>query len=75
VEEALMIEPTETETRETLEAFADAIHAVIAEADRDPDTVRSAPHTTLVRRMDEARSARQPVLVDPFVAERLPNAG
>ncbi len=74
VDEALMIEPTETETRETLEAFAAAVRSVIAEADSDPETVRTAPHTTLVRRMDEARSARQPILVDPYVAQRLPAA-
>ena len=72
VDEALMVEPTETETRETLEAFAAAIRAVVTEADADPETVRTAPHTTLVRRMDEARSARQPILVDPAVAARLP---
>ncbi|MCZ4496225.1 MAG: Glycine cleavage system P-protein-like protein, partial [Thermoleophilia bacterium] len=67
VEEALMIEPTETETRETLEAFADAMRAVIEESAADPEMVRTAPHTTLVRRMDEARSVREPQLVDPSV--------
>jgi glycine dehydrogenase subunit 2 len=67
VDEALMIEPTETETRETLEAFADAMRSVVAEAHEDPETVRTAPHTTLVRRMDEARSVREPRLVDPSV--------
>jgi glycine dehydrogenase subunit 2 len=71
VDEALMIEPTETETRETLEAFADALRAVVAEAHADPATVLAAPHTTLVGRLDEARSARNPVLVDPHVASRL----
>jgi glycine dehydrogenase subunit 2 len=71
VDEALMIEPTETETRETLEAFASALRAVVAEAYADPDMVLGAPHTTLVGRLDEARSARHPVLVDPHVASRL----
>ncbi|MEO6867160.1 MAG: aminomethyl-transferring glycine dehydrogenase subunit GcvPB [Gaiellales bacterium] len=71
VDEALMIEPTETETRETLEAFAAAMRAVVHEAASDPETVKRAPHTTLVRRLDEARSARQPVLTDPYVSERL----
>jgi glycine dehydrogenase subunit 2 len=68
VDEALMIEPTETETRETLEAFAASLRAVVAEARTDPETVLSAPHTTLVRRMDEARSVRDPKLVDDAVA-------
>ena len=71
VDEALMVEPTETETRETLDAFADALRQVVAEAHADADTVTSAPHTTVVRRLDEARSVRQPVLVDPHVASRL----
>ncbi|MCW2955256.1 MAG: hypothetical protein JWO69_125 [Thermoleophilia bacterium] len=67
VDEALMIEPTETETRETLEAFADAMRAVVAECATDPETVLTAPHTTLVRRMDEARSVRELKLVDARV--------
>ncbi len=67
VDEALMIEPTETETRETLDAFAAAMRAIVAEAHADSQTVCSAPHTTPVRRLDEARSARHPVLVDGFV--------
>lgn len=71
VDEALMIEPTETETRETLDAFVEAMRAVVAEAARDPETVLAAPHTTLVRRMDEARSVREPRLVDAHVRERL----
>ena len=62
VEEALMIEPTETEGRETLEAFAAAVHAIVAEAERDPDAVRRAPVTTPVGRIDEATAARRPVL-------------
>jgi glycine dehydrogenase subunit 2 len=71
VDEALMVEPTETETRETLDAFADALRAIVAEAHADPDTVRSAPHTTLVRRLDEARSVREPRLVDASVLEAI----
>jgi glycine dehydrogenase subunit 2 len=71
VDEALMIEPTETETRETLEAFAAAMRSVVAEAHDDPEMVRTAPHTTLVGRMDEARSAREPKLIDPSVLERI----
>jgi glycine dehydrogenase subunit 2 len=62
VEEALMIEPTETESRETLDAFADALASIVEEARRDPDLVRRAPHTTAVGRLDEAAAARRPVL-------------
>ncbi|MCW2928853.1 MAG: hypothetical protein JWM86_2821, partial [Thermoleophilia bacterium] len=69
VEEALMLEPTETETRETLEEFAAALRSVVAEAASDAEVLRSAPHTTLVRRLDEARSVREPVLVDPSVLD------
>jgi glycine dehydrogenase subunit 2 len=59
---ALMIEPTETETRETLDAFAEAMIAIAAEAKDEPAVVKSAPHTTPVGRLDEARAARRPVL-------------
>lgn len=62
VEEALMIEPTETESRETLDAFIDAMISIAQEASEDPDLVRAAPHTTPVRRIDEALAARRPVL-------------
>jgi glycine dehydrogenase subunit 2 len=62
VDEALMIEPTETETKHTLDAFADAVIAIVDEAHSDPATVQSAPHSTSVRRLDEATAARQPVL-------------
>ena len=54
VDEALLIEPTETETRETLDAFAEAIAAIVAEAREDPEIARNAPYTTPVRRLDEA---------------------
>jgi glycine dehydrogenase subunit 2 len=64
VPEALMIEPTETESKPTLDAFADAIRAIAEEARRDPDLVRSAPHDTPVRRVDEVKAAREPVLTD-----------
>jgi glycine dehydrogenase subunit 2 len=62
VEEAMLIEPTETETLETLDAFADALIAIAAEAETDPGLVTSAPHDTPVRRLDEATAARQPNL-------------
>jgi glycine dehydrogenase subunit 2 len=59
---ALMIEPTESEPKEELDAFCDAMIAIAREAQERPELVRSAPHTTPVRRLDEARAARQPVL-------------
>jgi glycine dehydrogenase subunit 2 len=62
VEEALLIEPTETETRETLDAFAEAIAEILREAASDPQVARGAPYTTPVRRLDEAHAARHPVL-------------
>ena len=65
VHEALMIEPTETESRETLDAFAAALAAIRDEAERDPELLRTAPHLTPVGRLDEARAARQPDLAWP----------
>ena len=62
VEEALMVEPTETETRETLDAFADAVAAILREAAADPEIARTAPHTTPVRRLDEVAAAKRPVI-------------
>jgi glycine dehydrogenase subunit 2 len=62
VEEALMIEPTETESKETLDAFCDAMIAIAKECETDPELVKSAPHTTPVKRLDEARAAREPNL-------------
>jgi glycine dehydrogenase subunit 2 len=62
VDEALLIEPTETETRETLDGFAEAIAAILREAEEDPSIAREAPHTTPVRRLDEAGAAKRPVI-------------
>jgi glycine dehydrogenase subunit 2 len=62
VDEAMMIEPTETETRETLDAFAEAIESILAEAERDPEILQLAPYTTPVRRLDEVGASRSPVL-------------
>jgi len=58
VEEAMMVEPTETETRESLDGFAEALRRVHREAHEDPDLLHRAPVTTPVRRLDEARAAR-----------------
>jgi len=62
VKEALMIEPTETESRETLESFASALLAIANEAEESPELVKGAPHSTPVRRLDEVKAARDPVL-------------
>jgi glycine dehydrogenase subunit 2 len=59
---ALMIEPTETETPETLDSFAEAMISIAQEAKESPDLVKTAPHSTPVRRLDEARAARKPVV-------------
>lgn len=62
VEEALMIEPTETESLETLNEFAEAMLAIAHEAEENPDLVKSAPHTTEVSRLDEVAAVRRPNL-------------
>ncbi|RME71476.1 MAG: glycine dehydrogenase subunit 2 [Chloroflexi bacterium] len=62
VPEAIMIEPTETESKETLDAFADALLKIAEEARTNPDLLHTAPHTTPVRRLDEVGAARKPVL-------------
>jgi len=62
VDEALMIEPTETESLETLDAFVAAMRQIAGEAETEPDTVRGAPQTTPVGRLDEVAAARKPDL-------------
>jgi glycine dehydrogenase subunit 2 len=62
VPEALMIEPTETEAKETLDAFVDAMLRIAREASDDPDAVRSAPHNRPVARLDEVRAAKRPIV-------------
>ena len=57
-----MIEPTETESKETLDAFIDAMIQIAREAEESPEIVQEAPHTTVVKRMDETKAARKPVL-------------
>jgi len=59
VHEALMIEPTETESRETLDSFRDAMLKINEEAKSNPDILRDAPHNTPVRRLNEAKAARE----------------
>ncbi|MEH7494519.1 aminomethyl-transferring glycine dehydrogenase subunit GcvPB [Neobacillus niacini] len=62
VEECIMIEPTETESKETLDSFVDIMIQIAKEAEENPEIVQEAPHTTVVRRMDEATAARKPIL-------------
>jgi glycine dehydrogenase subunit 2 len=62
VDEALMIEPTETESKETLDQFCDAMVQIAREAETDPGKIHEAPVTTPVRRLDQTLAARQPVL-------------
>ncbi len=66
VDEALMFEPTETETRESLDELADAIDSILAEAEEDPAILTDAPYTTPVRRLDEAAASRKPVIRQPL---------
>jgi glycine dehydrogenase subunit 2 len=62
VDEALMIEPTETENKDSLDAFVDALLAIDREVQESPELVTSAPHSTVVGRLDEVKAARQPDL-------------
>ncbi len=66
VPEALMIEPTETEAKETLDAFCEAMLAIVGEAASDPDLLKSAPHTRPVARLDEAGAAKRMVVRHRF---------
>jgi glycine dehydrogenase subunit 2 len=68
VPEALMIEPTETEAKETLDAFADAMLAIAREAADDPDVVKEAPHGRPVKRLDEVRAAKRAIVKYEFEA-------
>jgi glycine dehydrogenase subunit 2 len=62
VEEALMIEPTESESRETIDRFCEAMLSIARECETEPEVVKSAPHHTPVRRLNETRAAREPDL-------------
>ena len=62
VKEAMMVEPTETESLETMDAFAEVMADVLRRAEADPDFLKNAPYTTPVRRLDEVKAARKPVL-------------
>jgi glycine dehydrogenase subunit 2 len=69
VDEALLIEPTETETKETLDRFAEIVAEILREARDDPEIARHAPYTTPVRRLDEVGAARTPVVRQPLDAD------
>ena len=62
VPEALMVEPTETEAKETLDAFCDAMLAIAREAAEEPALLKEAPHHRPVKRLDEVRAAKHPVV-------------
>jgi glycine dehydrogenase subunit 2 len=66
VDEALLVEPTETETKEALDAFADVVAEILREGAEDPELARNAPYTTPVRRLDEATAAKRPVIRQPL---------
>src|SRR3954471_16983940 len=72
VDEALMIEPTETETKETLDRFARVVGEILAEAKEDPSVAQNAPYTTPVRRLDEGAAARRPVVRQPRAGNPVP---
>jgi glycine dehydrogenase subunit 2 len=72
VAEALMIEPTETEAKETLDAFADAMLAIAREAANDTEVVKSAPHTRPVKRLDEVKAVKQLVVKYGFEDRPVP---
>ena len=58
----MMIEPTESESKEECDLFIDALRSIAAEAEEDPNLVKTAPHSTRVGRLDEVAAARKPVL-------------
>jgi glycine dehydrogenase subunit 2 len=63
VSECLLIEPTETESKQTLDAFAAAMAQILREAEQEPEQLKRAPHTLPVRRLDDVRAAREPDLI------------
>lgn len=70
VHEALMVEPTETESKQTLDAFIEVMEKIADEAHNDPEILKTAPHTTPVGRLDEVKAAKELVLccgLDAFI--------
>ena len=74
VPEALMVEPTETEAKETLDAFCDAMLAIAREAAEEPELLKEAPHHRPVKRLDEVRAAKHPVVKYGFEEHPQPDA-
>ena len=74
VPEALMVEPTETEAKETLDAFCDAMLAIAREAGEEPELLKEAPHHRPVKRLDEVRAAKHPVVKYGFGEHPQPEA-
>jgi glycine dehydrogenase subunit 2 len=70
VDEALMVEPTETETKESLDAFAEAVEQILAEGEENAEIAKQAPYSTPVRRLDEVKATRSPVVRQPLGEER-----
>ncbi len=66
----MMVEPTETESLETLDRYAEILAEVLERAQNDPELLREAPTSTPVRRLDEVTAARKPVLRHSFVSPR-----
>jgi len=69
-----MVEPTETEAKETLDAFCDAMLAIAAEAAEEPELLKDAPHHRPVTRLDEVRAAKRPVVKYGFEEHPQPDA-
>jgi glycine dehydrogenase subunit 2 len=74
VPEALMVEPTETEAKETLDAFCEAMLAIASEAADEPELLKEAPHHRPVKRLDEVRAAKRPVVRYGFEEHPRPDA-
>jgi len=74
VPEALMIEPTETEPKERLDAFADAMLAIAREAAEEPELLKEAPHIRPIKRLDEVRAAKRPIVRYAFEEHEEPDA-
>lgn len=71
VKECMLIEPTETESKRTLDQFVAALTSIVQEIESNPELVKSAPHTTPVARLDEVQAARHPILIDQLVKIRV----
>ena len=71
INEAMMVEPTETETKQTLDAFANSLIEIAKEAKENPELLKEAPHNTPVRRPDETKAAKDVIVVYQSTEEEL----